>query len=38
MAPRICLNCGDNRAADNSVLCDSCEEHIMMGGFRGDGR
>lgn len=35
-APPICLNCGDNRATDG-VLCETCDEDMMMGGYHGDG-
>lgn len=33
----ICLNCGDNRAEDDSVLCATCDQNMMMGGYKGDG-
>jgi hypothetical protein len=33
----LCLNCGDNRATDESALCGECNEHMQMGGYRGDG-
>jgi hypothetical protein len=35
---RICLNCGDNRATNNSVTCDNCTEQMFMGGYSGDGQ
>jgi uncharacterized membrane protein len=36
-APDICLNCGDNRAEEDSVTCATCDEQMFMGGYRGDG-
>jgi len=33
---KVCLNCGDNRAAENKALCDQCVNHMMMGGRKGD--
>lgn len=35
--PDICLNCGDNRATEDSVTCRTCQNNMIMGGFRGDG-
>lgn len=37
MTPNICLNCGDNRAEEDSVTCRDCTTHMQMGGYRGDG-
>jgi len=35
--PDICLNCGDNRATEDSVICPTCQNQMMMGGHVGDG-
>lgn len=35
--PDICLNCGDNRAPTDSVICPTCQNQMIMGGHVGDG-